>query len=434
MKILVISAEVWRDDTNGGNVLSNLFEGMDAEFAQIYCNPGTPYNNICKKYYQMTDSMIIRNVINNKPIGKSIVFNDFPKNIIENNETEKENKRFYGFFRKYNFQTFHLIKELLWGISTWHNENLKNFIEEFDPDIIFAPCYGSHIMLSLNRYVAKLTSKPVISYISDDHYSLKHFRFSPLFWINKFIFRKNLKKTFPYYNLIYTMTDEQMKECQEVFNCNIKILRKGIDVSEMQEKRNINDPIKLIYAGGIYLGRWKTLVSIVKALRRINKDRVRMVLHIYTGNELSDKQRTILNDGVNSFLNGVISQKELKEKYNESDIALHVESIDINNKLKTRLSFSTKITDCLGSGRAVMAITWKGHSGFKYLKQENAAICIDNKKKIYNNLLKIINNPNLINEYAEKALETSKRNHCKSIINRMIESDFRDLVSEDKRT
>ena len=63
MKVLIISAEVWKNNTNGGNVLSNLFEGMDAEFAQIYCNPGIPQNFVCKKYYQMTDFMMINNLI-----------------------------------------------------------------------------------------------------------------------------------------------------------------------------------------------------------------------------------------------------------------------------------------------------------------------------------------------------------------------------------
>ena len=36
MKILVLSYEAWNDITNGNNVTSNWFEGMDAEFANIY--------------------------------------------------------------------------------------------------------------------------------------------------------------------------------------------------------------------------------------------------------------------------------------------------------------------------------------------------------------------------------------------------------------
>ena len=71
MKVLIISAEVWQNGTNGGNVLSNMFGGTNFELAQIYCNPGTPDNNLCKNYYQMTDSMVIHGFLIHKPIGKA---------------------------------------------------------------------------------------------------------------------------------------------------------------------------------------------------------------------------------------------------------------------------------------------------------------------------------------------------------------------------
>ena len=72
MKILIISAEVWRDDTNGGNVLSNIFGGTGYEFAQIYCNPGNPSNFLCKWYYQMTDSMMIKSILRKGKTWKKI--------------------------------------------------------------------------------------------------------------------------------------------------------------------------------------------------------------------------------------------------------------------------------------------------------------------------------------------------------------------------
>lgn len=427
VKILIISAEVWRSDTNGGNVLSNIFSNIEAEFAQIYCNPGNPSNNLCKKYYQMTDEMIIRNILKGEVIGKIINFSDYPQDLTEEQEAEKENKQFYSFFRKHNFQIFYIIKELLWKTSKWKNQKLINFIEEFEPDIVFAPCYGSHIMLSIDRYVARLTNKPVISYISDDHYSLKQFRISPLYWINRFVLRHNLRKTFPYYKLTYTMTDEQLSECRKVFNSKMKILRKGTDAKNLPNKKGINHPIKLIYAGGVYCGRWKTLVNIAKALKKINSDGIKMVLYIYTGNELTKSQSQILNDGVNSFVHGLISQEDLKSEYTKSDIALHVESFDFKNRLATRLSFSTKITDCLSSGCAVMAICWNGHAGYKYLEREDAAICIDDPSKIDEKLEHIVENPNIIEIYSKKALEICRKNHDDLEVKRMLQSDFQKI-------
>ena len=91
-------------------------------------------------------------------------------------------------------------------------------------------------------------------------------------------------------------------------------------------------------------------------IKEINKGGVKIILDIYTANEITKKINKALNDGVNSFIHAAVSQKELQIIYQNCDIALHVESFDIKNKLLVRMSFSTKIIDCLSSGCAVMAI------------------------------------------------------------------------------
>ena len=432
MRILIISQEVWRYDTNGGNVLSNIFEGIDAEFAQIYCSPGTPSNHICKLYFQMTDAMIIKNVFRSAPVGKVLKYKDFPQDIQKSQGSDETHIKFYSFFRKYSFQIFHIIKEILWKLSEWKNSSLQEFIEEFNPDIIFAPCYGSHIMLSLDRYTAELTKKPVISYISDDHYSLQQFSISPLYWINRLILRNNLLKTFKYYDLTYTMTDEQLIECQDAFDCDMKILRKSVNLSKVPQKKQNSKTIKLIYAGGIYLNRWKTLASVAQAVREINKDGVRMTLDIYTGNELSNKQQLLLNDGENSFVHSAISQDMLSEKYSESDIALHVESFDLRNRLITRISFSTKIVDCLTSGCATMAICWNKQAGYNYLKKEDAAICVDNIADIKLKLKQIADDPSVLTEYRNKAYKCLENNHQQSHSRNQIINDFNKIMRRSK--
>ena len=71
MRVLVVSHEPWNSHNNGGNVLSDIFEGFEGEFRQIYCSAGLPNNNICKEYYQLTDKMIIDNVLKRKETGKT---------------------------------------------------------------------------------------------------------------------------------------------------------------------------------------------------------------------------------------------------------------------------------------------------------------------------------------------------------------------------
>ena len=155
-----------------------------------------------------------------------------------------------------------------------------------------------------------------------------------------------------------------------------------------------------------------------------------MELHIYTGSSMTKKHKKLLDDRRNSYLQEAVSQSTLKDLYGKSDIALHVESFDLKNRFLTRLSFSTKITDCLESGCAVMAIAWKNHSGLKYLQREDAAMCIDNPNEIYNTLNKICEDKEIILEYQKKAKQCCIKNHNKEKNSAMILADFERVIHE----
>lgn len=413
MKILVISAEVWRNDKNGGNVLSNIFGDTGYEFAQIYCNPGKPSNHLCKYYYQMTDSMMINTILHRGRPGKIINYKEYPcdeKEVVEE-QAEQENRSFYDFFRHHRLEIFYVVRSIIWKAAKWNTPELRQFIVGYEPDLIFAPCYASHEMLAIDRLAKELTNVPMISYISDDNYGLRQFRLSLVYWLNRFVLRRNMRKTFKMYDMVYTMTEEQKCEYEKALGCKMKILRKSGDFTKVPEKKYVNKPIRMIYAGGIYVGRWKTLAKIADAIRNVNKDGVKIVLDIYTGNTLTEKQKLLLHDGTNSTVHKSISLDELKQKYAESDIALHVESFELKYKLLSRISFSTKIIDCLSSGCATMAICWNQHSGYIYLKKHDIAICVDSVDKIPNAIDSLISNSEQIIDYAEKARSFGLKHH-----------------------
>jgi len=432
LKVLVVSQEVWRNDKNGGNVLSNIFSNTGYEFAQIYCNPGNPANSLCKKYYQMTDSMMIKSLLHKGKSGHELNYEVFPcdNTVSVDEQAEQENHSFYNFFRNHHLELFYVFRSLIWKLARWNTPELQNFIREYNPDLIFAPCYASHTMLAIDRLAKSLTGVPMISYISDDNYGLRQFRLDPIYWLNRFVLRKNMRKTFKMYDLVYTMTEEQKKEYENALGCRMKILRKSGDFTKVHEKKSVNNPIRMIYAGGIYVGRWKTLAKIAESIRKINTDGVKIILDIYTGNTLTKKQKALLHDGVNSTVHKSISLEELKDKYCESDIALHVESFELKYKLLSRISFSTKIIDCLSSGCATMAICWNQHSGYIYLKKNDIAICVDSEKKIPEAIQSIVDHSEQIIEYAAKAKIFGLANHQQEIIKKEFMGDIESFVKE----
>ena len=60
IRILVITSMPWRNDNNIGNSYSNIFSGLEhkIEFAHIYCRSGMPQNNLCHKYFQITEKIL----------------------------------------------------------------------------------------------------------------------------------------------------------------------------------------------------------------------------------------------------------------------------------------------------------------------------------------------------------------------------------------
>lgn len=429
--MLLLVAEPWRKDDGGGNTIDNFFSGMDAEFAQVYCSAQIPINTCCRKYYQITDGMVIRNFFNRKPVGRILSEQDYGRQKAEDEELleqEKRERHMLDIFRNIRLQMFLLAKAVVWRYSKWKTPELERFIKEFDPDVIYAPCYAFPFMLELTKYVKELTGKRVVSWSADDNYSLRQFSLSPFFWINRLWNRHCLKNTYPYYDTFFSISEDEIRELEPVAAKKMRLLRKGINLGELPEVRQeAHTPIRMIYAGGVYINRWKTLREIGRVLKRINENEVKIRLDIYTQNTLNKRQRQALHDGRSIFAHTAVDGGQLKKLYSQSDIALHCESFSLKNRLTTRLSFSTKIIDCLASGCAVMAIAWKEQTGLKYLRSQDAAVCITDLSLLEENLRAFAEHPQRVREYAQKARKCAVQNHDITKIQAMLLEEFQRL-------
>ena len=306
--------------------------------------------------------------------------------------------------------------------SNWRDKQLEAFILEFNPDIIFAPLYANNFLLSLNRYVFNLLKKPVISYVSDDVYTLKQLHFSPVYWINRFVQRHSMQKLASRYAFIYTMTDEQAEQMENDLGLDMRILRKCLSVGQTNTNKKQDSCIRFIYAGGLYLGRDKTLLHLANALRSLTSGSVR--LDVFTNTKLTKRVKQTLSDHITTFLHAGIPYNELMQQYYISDVAIHVESFSSKNARTCQLSFSTKIIDCLFSGCAVLAICPPSNAGLRYLKREDAAICVEKQDEIGKAVRRICEQPELLEVYAKKALNCAQRNHDLGVMQAMIRNDF----------
>ena len=425
LRVLLITRECLRTDSNEGNVLINLFENQPMELANIYCKPGVPDKDICQgRYYQLTDKMALDYVLKHEEMGQIVAAEEVKCEVSETKKAQKENKKFYDFFRGHNWEIFYLGRELLWSLADFRNEKLENFIEEFEPDVIFAPLCYSRYVLRLHQYVIQKANCPAVTYIYDDLYSLKQLRFSPVYWFNRFLLRAEIRKSLPFYKFAYTMTEQQAAEYKNMLGISMKVLRKAGPDKEI--KKLEHEGIRFIYAGGTYYGRDKTLTYVADTIKILNNRGIKAQLDIYTGSPIKSKLKKQLDDGACCYLHDVVPFQELQELYAKSDVALHVESFEKKNALLTRLSFSTKIVDCLASGCAVVAICPDMNAGWQYLRDAKAAICIDNVNQVSDILLDLIENDR-IEIASQMARECLKANHNYNIIRKGLYTSLKEI-------
>lgn len=432
MKILLITAEEWNDYVYGNGVLTNWFTGFDAEFAQIYTSPGLPNNKVCSKYFQIDERQMVKSLYSNTKAGREV---KMPTNEREQDaaKSNAQRKGIYGILKKLSLwmhTPIVMLQDFIWMTGRYDKAALQRFIDGYKPDVVFCPQLGNPKMWRLEKLVKGMTDVPFVAFTGDDEASYQQVSKSPLFWLRRWYCHNGLKNSVKIFSHYFMHSKEQAQDYTNEYGVPTSTLYKCGDFSNEFVKKSVGSPIRLVYAGRLYCNRWKTLAEIGKALYEINKHGERMVLDIYTQEALTNEQRKALSPENSVYMKGSVNPQQLKEVYRNADIALHVESMDKKNHLATRVSFSTKIIDLMASSCAILAVCWNRHCGYQYLRDNDAAFCVDNYSDILPMLQRIVENPSLVQNYAQKAYECGRKNHTRERIQKQIRDKFEELIAK----
>lgn len=426
IKVLVITYLPWREDNNIGNSYSNIFANTQDkyEFAHIYVRNGMPQNTLAKDYYHISIIKMMKRMLKpNLVVGERMKIEDF---------SQTERTQFSSFFKKMKmlrWPVFFLIEELAGLSKSWKTKEFDQFIDDFDPDLIFGTLPDNPLISNLMLYVKNRKNIPLVTYPWDDYYSLHHSNLSPIFWIRKMMQRHYLYKTAQASEFLYVISNLMKDEYELAFKKDCRLMFKGynFDASKTLEKKKVEYTIQLVYMGNIGAGRWKTLALLASAIRDINVDGPKMMLNIYTLSPTDDKMKAALNIDGTSRLNLPVPNEKKQKVMDGADILLHVEPFKKSEYQFYRASFSTKLVDYFYSAKCILAIGGMTAST-DYLVRNDAAICITDKSKIKENLMKIVDKPQLINEYAKKSWDCGLINHQIDKIQTRMYNDFKSLL------
>jgi hypothetical protein len=430
MKLLVISRSAWKDDNALGNTLSNFFGCWDKKHIfNIYCRSELPANDVCETYYSITEKDIIKNFITPWKIGKKI------QNVAEQQSTrqknnEKAENKMLDFFRINRYSVFLFARELIWSFGNWKNNKLDKFLADTNPKFIFCFAAETHYLNKLLMYCKTKSSAKLVLFFADDTYSYKSY--TPIRFLYQFISRRHIKNIISHADKIYGASPKLCQEYSNIFNIEITPLYKGCFFQSLEKEASISSPIKVVYAGNLFYGRWEILKILADEIERINKDSVKMVLKIFTTASITHEIDVALNRGKSSYIMGALPYEDVKKVLQKADIVLHVESFEPKQIKSTRLSFSTKIIDCMQSGSCMMAIGPKNIASIDYLENIEGPIVVTEISKIGETLNNIIENPESILSKAISLREYAMKHHDINIVHGELKRDFVNLLeSED---
>lgn len=421
MRILVITRNAWDDSNSIGNTISNFFQGLpDIEFANIYFRSAKPNNKLCKRYYQVTETDVLKHWFVPSKIGRFFVSDEMVQKVDVGKISGE--KKIISFIHKHNIRFLNKLSNHIWNRKKWINNKLDSFITSFSPDIVFSFVKALPQYFQTIKHLREKYRTPLFTWIADDEYTgyLKcgdSKRIDRLRYILKASaeVRGCSQEICGYYN--------------SVFGCDATPLYKSCDLSDPL-KAKTNEKITMVYAGNLLLGRLDVVRWISDELESYQIDgRKEVSFEIYSSTYLSssDINAYFGKNKHTSFL-GAKNYEFIKERLSTADIVLHAESFDEKQIIKTRYSFSTKIIDCLQSGSVILAVGPGEISSIKYIKKIPGAFVIDRVEAIKTMLPSLLNDSAHFKERTEETREFALRNHDSKIISGELYKSIESIV------
>lgn len=417
-RILIISHLAMNNTNNVGKTLLSIFNDFKkSELIQLYFNPILPNIDKCISWFRITDMAMLRSLFG-RSAGEEHKFSL---------SINKDNCEFYN--KNIGKSTSKLlIRDFVWKIGRKNQKLLNTWLDTYKPKIIFLAPGNNSFPYSIALEISKKRSIPIITFLMDDFYFEQKSN-SVLEKIRNLKLKKSIRKIIAKSSVVFACSHEMAINYQKIFDKHIDVLYTPIikpsnynkdllSISTLSD-RNKNS-LNFLYAGSLGLGRWEILLKIGKILE---SNYPHSNLNIYAKNIYKDELKE-LSKCPNIHYGGFLSSEDLDVKISLSDVILHVESFEKERFVRIRYSVSTKIPECLASGKIFLAVGPNGQSGLEYLERNNAAFVCHDDNQLENYIAQI----HTLETYSDKlnnARKLLKKNHSSSeshiLLNTMID-------------
>lgn len=417
MKILVLSNNELSLTNAGGNTFANWLTGWpEAEISSLYLRSTIPHNQFCDSYYRVSPTSLLRHFFTPWKIGAFC-----NKNEVINLGESKVEASLVTKTKLSKNSFFHVVNDILVSLKFWQNKRYKEYIKDFNPDIVFYFAKADAFIYHNLKYLKQHTNTKFVAFFADDMYSIYQDK-GIMNWIRRHRYPKMMNMGDLNFGASVMMCDTYTKR----FGIPMTPLYKGCQLTA--PKTTVNKPIRIVYAGNLFYGREQTLARIAKALKQINKEEVVALLEIYTNAFISDEIDALLNISGASKIMGSRPYSEIQQILKECDIVLHVESFKSENIKIVRLSYSTKISDCMQSGSAILVVGPNGIASVEELENVPGTKVVTDENEIEDELRSLLKNPNQLTEMAKESNNFARKSFSIEQVQGKLQREFSKLI------
>ncbi len=433
MKVLVISHTVFSKTSNMGKTLMSYFHAFQPEdIAQLYIHSEVPVDaSVCKNYYRFTDTDALKSIVPLKRQGHIFQEKDIQPDRVSARTDTGVKGQIYQLGRQRTGMIY-LARNVMWGMSHWFTKELRQWLDDFAPDVIFFSSGDYAFMYNVARKIADYLDKPLVASCMDDYYLYNK---NGKNWIGRFehkMYMRAVHKTMQRTACIFTICDSMKVEYEKLFHRPTYTLYTsaqkcpGADVLNPEAKQ-------ISYIGNLSYDRDRQLIDIGKALKALGRTEEPVMLDVYSGEKNPEVlQRMNPENGIR--FHGQVSSDEVLRIMQNSMAVIHTESFDETTKRTIRFSVSTKIAESLMCGPCLLVYGPEGIASVDYLEANDAAYVITNLEDLQTKLAEFLADDAKRAQILKNARQLGSKNHDVTVVSEMLKQKLQSLCAADART
>lgn len=414
MKVLIIGHNVISSTNNMGKTLHTYFADFSQEeIAEFYIQDRVPHEDaIGTNFYRRTDRDALREIL---PFGKkkAHVLRPVTAGAAGDGLTGvTESIRQYGRRRS---AFVYIARNLVWDMTNWKSREFKQWIREFNPDLVFFMSGDYGFMYKIALFAADYLHKPLVVACVDDYYIYNRNGDSPVGKLQHAAFMKKVRKTMDRASCIFAISDSMAEAYAKLFNkpcLTLHTSAKSRDLAFGEGRKNV------AYFGNLGFKRYEQIAAIGRAIKKAAVPGTDH-LDVYSG-EQNPVHLADLTQENGVHFHGAIPAEEVLSEMAKCMAVVHTESFDQHNRELTRYSVSTKIAESLLYGPCLIAYGPDDVASIDYLKKNKAAYVITKPEDLESGLKQILSDEKLREEIVTRARALAAQNHDEAVNSRKV--------------